>query len=72
MLKKQATKRLSFCAIILAAISGAAQVKPYSPPAPKSYKASAAAIDTTHFDSIINTHQALQKLLRDEMQMQDP
>jgi hypothetical protein len=65
-------KRLSFCVIILAGISVSAQVQPYSSRSTKKEVKTKAVLDTSQLDTIMNTHQELQKLLRAEMQMKDP
>lgn len=64
-------KHLICCAIILAGIRITAQVKPYAEPV-KPLPHSKVVVDTTHFDSISETHQKLQEILRDEMQLKDP
>ena len=65
-------KHLSFCVIILAVISVSAQVQPESPRKQKPQHKATNVVDTAHFDTIINAHNEMQKILRAEMQLAEP
>ena len=67
MLKRQVLKLLSSCVITLVVVSTIAQVAPKEVVKKNTIVGSKCIVDTNRLDSIVSTHNEIQRLLKKEM-----